>query len=261
MRRFFSGCCSSLQCSKLHCHGRKPVLIEQEKHVILLGKTGNGKSSLGNTLAGNTAFETGNAASSITRECNCKKFTYAKGKKSIVVVDTPGFFDTSSGNQFEENHLEIHRSLELCGNAPHAFLIVLQCDTRFTQDEKKAIDRIDEIFPGYMRYAIVIFTHIDQLNKNQTLNDYLNPNSNNRNQDLHELINTCGDRYFGVNNRKTNKRYRLKVLKDITEQIERMLQIANAEHYRSNIVETVPIPNQKSVELSQPSNSNDDDDK
>ena len=58
--------------------------------VVLLGKTGNGKSSTGNSLIGENVFKTGSSVDSITTQCQAVTFELLD--KKILLVDTPGEF-------------------------------------------------------------------------------------------------------------------------------------------------------------------------
>ena len=58
-----------------------------ELRCVLLGKAGQGKSSLGNLLTGKNAFEVGDGAQSETKEI---KLSYSD-VDNIRVIDTPGF--------------------------------------------------------------------------------------------------------------------------------------------------------------------------
>ena len=62
--------------------------------VVLLGKTGNGKSSTGNSLIGENVFKTGSSVDSITVQCEAITFELA-GRK-ILLLDTPGKFGISN---------------------------------------------------------------------------------------------------------------------------------------------------------------------
>lgn len=74
----------------------------QEATLVLVGKTGTGKSSIGNVLLGRQEFKEGSKLSSETKGVRGVS-GYLFGDRDlgikIKVVDTPGFMDTSGTDQ------------------------------------------------------------------------------------------------------------------------------------------------------------------
>lgn len=120
-----------------------------------------GKSSIGNLLLhrayNDQAFEADESPHSVTKECLRKQITV--NGKEIVVVDTPGFFDTNAKDENERNKLIDQTTATLIEfkPGPHVFLIALARD-RITDQELKCLKIIEKLFDGNIfQHAVVIF--------------------------------------------------------------------------------------------------------
>ncbi|XP_028331016.1 GTPase IMAP family member 8-like [Gouania willdenowi] len=208
--------------------------IPKPMRMVLLGKAGSGKSSLANTILGESIFDVNHYDDS--RTILSQSETKVVHGRSLTLIDTPGLFGMRRSK--EEVLISLRSCLTECSPGPHIFLLVFKIE-KFTEQEKAIVTQICRDFSAdVLKHSIVVFTRGDQLREETTIEDFIADS-----EDLIDLVKKCGGRCHVFDNKywqnNPKNEYRSRQIEQEEENIRQSSEGLPKEEVRKQAKEIV----------------------
>lgn len=168
--------------------------VENERRLIIVGKVGAGKSTLGNAILLSNVFTSGQNFGSVTKEW--KQDSCIRRGIKYRVWDTPGVYGI--GEQREEAFKQIARLTLATFPGFHCIVLVISATQRITEEDLRVFKDFKAMLGehAFQKFMLIVFSGVSK----EHVQDLIETNAN-----IKDLCERCGHKMGFVKDIDTNR--------------------------------------------------------
>lgn len=196
-----------------------------DRRIILIGLSGGGRSSAGNTILGSARFPTGCGFEPVPAEV--VSGSAAVEGCWITVVDTPGF--TARDSDEDQLVKRLRMIIKQSDPGPHAVVFVVRIGRMSREDSAllAALRKMFSVCSG--NFSMVLFTHGDEL-RGRSIDQMIQSNSC-----VSELVSRSRGRFCVFDNNQKGNR---KQVREFLRHVENIISDNRGEHVDLDVQST-----------------------
>jgi GTPase Era involved in 16S rRNA processing len=171
--------------------------MTETRNILIIGRTGNGKSALTNVITGTNNFKESDYGVSETKKMQSEEFATENGI-NYRIIDTVGFDDTNLLPKEVMNRI----ATTICSVKDGLNQILFVTNRRFTEEEIKVYDLLQGFDEEIVKYTTIVRTNFPKFGSKEKCEEDLQRMIE-ENEKLVEIIEKCGG-FIHVDNPSVN---------------------------------------------------------